>query len=114
MDQTRKNVPITRPKVKPTKQQTEKPFEPHLTARTNIMYAAIQDFKGHTYTDLTGGFTKMSSRGYNYILVLYDYDGNSIQAEPMKNRSDTEAIRAYENILRTYRERVKIQVLDDG
>jgi hypothetical protein len=30
--------------------------------------------------------------------VLYDYDGNSIQAELMKNRSDTEAIRAYTRI----------------
>jgi hypothetical protein len=31
-------------------------------------------------------------------LVLYDYDGNSIQAKPMKNRSDTEAIRSYTRI----------------
>jgi hypothetical protein len=31
-------------------------------------------------------------------VVLYDYDGNIIQAEPMKNRSDTEAIRAYTRI----------------
>jgi hypothetical protein len=41
---------------------------------------------------------KTPSRGYKYILVLYDYDGNSIQAEPMKNRSDAEAIRAYSRI----------------
>jgi hypothetical protein len=62
------------------------------------VFAAIQDLEGHTYTDLTGGFPKTSSRGYTYILVLYDYDGNSIQAEPMKNRSDTEAIRVYTRI----------------
>jgi ABC-type transporter MlaC component len=62
------------------------------------MYATIQDLQGHTYTDLTGGFPKTSSRVYTYTLVLYDYDGNSIQAEPMKNRSDTEAIRAFTRI----------------
>jgi hypothetical protein len=79
MNQTRKNVQSTLPKVKPTKQQTEELFEPHPTARTNAVYAAIQDLEGHTYTDLTGGFTKTASHGYKYILVLYDYDGNSIQ-----------------------------------
>jgi hypothetical protein len=62
------------------------------------VYAAIHDIDGHTYTDLTGRFPKTSSRGYKYILVLYDYDGNSIQAAPMKNRSATEAIRAYSKI----------------
>jgi hypothetical protein len=62
------------------------------------VYAEIQDLEEHIYTDLTGGFPKTSSRGYNYILVLYDYDGNSIQAEPMKNWSDPEAIRAYTRI----------------
>jgi hypothetical protein len=62
------------------------------------VYATIQDLEGNTYTDLTGGFPKTSIRGYKYILVLYDYDGNIIQSEPMKNRSDTEAIRAYTRI----------------
>jgi restriction endonuclease len=98
MKKIRKNVQSTHPKVKPTKQQTEELFEPHLTARTNVVYAEIQDLEGHPYTDLTGGFRKTSSRGYKYILVLYDYDGNNIQAEPIKNSSDTEAIRSYTRI----------------
>jgi hypothetical protein len=29
------------------------------------------------------------------MLILYDYDSNSILVEPMKNRSDDEALRAY-------------------
>jgi hypothetical protein len=62
------------------------------------VYAAIHDVDGHMYTNLTGRFPKTSIRGYKYILVLYDYDGNSIQAEPMKNRSDAEVIRAYARI----------------
>jgi hypothetical protein len=62
------------------------------------VYAAIHAVDGNTYTDPTGCFPKTSIRGYKYILVLYDYGGNIIQAEPMKNRSDTEAIRAYSKI----------------
>ena len=38
------------------------------------------------YTDLTGRFPFQSSRGNNYLFILYDYDGNAILAEPIKNR----------------------------
>ena len=38
------------------------------------------------YTDLTGRFPYRSSRGNQYILVGYNYDGNAILAEPIKNR----------------------------
>jgi hypothetical protein len=62
---------------------------------TNLIYAAVHDTEWHTYTDLTGRFPSVRSRGYNYILILYNFDTNSILAEPMKNRPDSEAIRAY-------------------
>jgi hypothetical protein len=91
-------VRSTKAKKTPKMQEETPEYEPHITERTNVVYAAIHDIEGHTYTDLTGRFPKTSSRGYKYILVLYDYDGNSIQAEPMKNRSDAEAIRAYSRI----------------
>jgi hypothetical protein len=85
-------------KEKPKMQEETPEYEPHITERTNVLYSAIHDIEGHTYTDLTGRFPKTSSRGYKYILVLYDYDGNIIQSEPMKNRSDAEVIRAYSRI----------------
>jgi hypothetical protein len=91
-------VRSTKPKKKPDAREETQDYEPHITERTNVVYAAIHDTDGHTYTDLTGRLPKMSSRGYKYILVLYDYHGNIIQAEPMKNRSDAEAIRAYSKI----------------
>jgi hypothetical protein len=100
LNQTRKNVRSTKPKKKPGAQEQTQYYEPHITERTNIVYAAIHNNDGHTYTDLTGSFPKTSIRGYKYILVLYDYDGNSIQAEPMKNRSYAEAIRAYSKYIR--------------
>jgi hypothetical protein len=91
-------VRSTKPKEKTNKQEERPDYEPHITERTHIVYAEIHNIEGHTYTYLTGRFTKTSSRGYKYILVLYDYDGNIIQEEPMKNRSDAEAIRAYSKI----------------
>ena len=38
------------------------------------------------YHDLTGAFHHKSSRGNQYIFVLYDYDGNAILTQPIKNR----------------------------
>jgi hypothetical protein len=49
-------------------------FEPQLTARTNVVYAAIQDLEGHTYTDLTGGFLKSQAMGMSiywcYMIMM--------------------------------------------
>jgi hypothetical protein len=74
MNQNRKNMWSTRQKVKPTKQQTEELFEPELAARTNVVYAAIQDLEGHTYTDLTGGFPKRQAMGISiswcYMIMM--------------------------------------------
>jgi hypothetical protein len=36
------------------------------------------------YTDQTGRFPVISSKGNTYIMVLYEYDGNVILAEPIK------------------------------
>ena len=38
------------------------------------------------YTYLTGRSPYRSSRGNEYILVGYHFDGNTILAEPIKNR----------------------------
>jgi hypothetical protein len=98
MNQQRKNVKSTKPKeqVKTSATKENKPeVEPYITERMNLIYAEIYDTEGHTYTDPTGRFPSVSNRGYNNILVLYDFDTNSIFAEPVKNRSDSEAIRAY-------------------
>jgi hypothetical protein len=61
----------------------------------NLIYAEIHNTEGNTYTDLAGRFPSVSSRGYKYILILYDFYKNNILAEPMKKRSDPEATRVY-------------------
>ena len=50
----------------------------------------------HTaYGDLTGRFPYKSSRGNQYLLVIYDYDSNAILAEPLKSRSASEISKAW-------------------
>jgi hypothetical protein len=62
LNQTRKNVRSTRPKKKVTAPDEEVEYEPHITKHTNVVYAAIHELEGHTYTNLTGRFTTTSSR----------------------------------------------------
>ena len=50
---------------------------------------------GNIFTDQTGRFPVMSSKGNQYIMVLYDYDYSAILAKPMKNRSESELVRVY-------------------
>jgi hypothetical protein len=63
--------------------------------KTNCIYAATID-AGQIYTDQTGRFPVISSKGNKYIKVLYDYDGNVILAEPIKNRTAPELLKAFQ------------------
>ena len=48
--------------------------------------------KATAYNDLTGKFPHKSSRGHQYILVVYDYDSNAILAAPLKSRQQAQEI----------------------
>jgi hypothetical protein len=50
---------------------------------------------GQIYTDLTGRCPTSSLSGNIYILVLYDFDSNTVNNTPMKNRGDKEMVRVY-------------------
>jgi hypothetical protein len=50
---------------------------------------------GKMHSDQTGRFPAMSSKGNQYIMVLVEVDGNYINAEPMKNKSEGSIIKAY-------------------
>jgi hypothetical protein len=59
MNQQRNNLISTNPKeqVKTSANEENEPeVEPHIKEHTNLIYAAIYDTEGHTYTDLTGWF----------------------------------------------------------
>ena len=53
---------------------------------------------GTLYSDQTGRFPVTSSRGNKYIMVFYHPATNAILAEPIKNRSTAELIRAQDKI----------------
>jgi hypothetical protein len=63
--------------------------------KTQFVYAATID-AGQIYTDQTGIFPVVSSKGNKYIMILYDYDSNAILAQPIKDRKAPELLRAFQ------------------
>jgi hypothetical protein len=62
------------------------------------VYAQIVDITGQIYSDQTGRFPVTSSKGNQYIMIVYDYDSAAILAEPLKNRTEQELVRAYSKL----------------
>jgi hypothetical protein len=63
--------------------------------KTQYVYAATID-AGQIYTDQTGRFPVVSSKGNKYMTILYDYDSNAILAQPIKDRTAPELFRAFQ------------------
>jgi hypothetical protein len=63
--------------------------------KTQFVYAATID-AGQIYTDHTGRFPVVSSKGNKYIMILYDYDSNAIFAQPIKDRTAPELVEAFQ------------------
>ena len=55
-----------------------------------------------TYTDLTGRFPMRSSRGNQYILVGYHYDGNCIYGKAIKDRKAGTLTAVWEQLHKTF------------
>ena len=65
------------------------------TLKTKEVYTKVHNATETMHTDQTGRFPATSSKGNQYIMVLVEVDGNFIDAEPMKNRSEGAMIKAY-------------------
>jgi hypothetical protein len=63
--------------------------------KTQYVYAATID-AGKIYTDETGIFPVVSSKGNKYIMILYDYDINAILAKPIKDRTAPELLKEFQ------------------
>jgi hypothetical protein len=63
--------------------------------KTQFVYAATID-AGQIYTDQTGRFPVVSCKGNKYIMILYDYDSNAILAQPIKDRTAPELLKAFQ------------------
>jgi len=73
-------------------------------ANERTVYYEIHDYEEFTkqskvWTDQTGRFPQKSSRGNQYVMVLAESDSDTILAEPMKNRTAGEMIRAYQVLI---------------
>jgi hypothetical protein len=103
LDQERKGLSST--KETDTNQDNENSakkdaFPPQEKIKSSSCYYMIYNISTtrKTYTDLTGRFPHQSSRGNNYIFVAYNYDGNAILVEPIKNREADTIINTWTKI----------------
>jgi hypothetical protein len=69
----------------------------NLGTETHLVYAVLVD-QGQLYTDLTGKFPVRSSKGNAYVMVCYVYDCNYVKVIPMKSRSASEWVKAYDKV----------------
>jgi hypothetical protein len=92
LNQQRQNARAT--KIKDAEKIDTEP-DPYQGLKTQYVYADTID-AGQIYTDQTGIFPIVSSKGNKYIMVLYDYDSNAILAKPIKNRTAHKLLKAFQ------------------
>lgn len=69
-----------------------------------------------SYSDQTGRFLVQSSRGYQYVMILYDYDSNVILSKPLKRCQASELTTAWTKLhekLRSNCVAQELQILDN-
>jgi hypothetical protein len=92
LNQQRQNDRTT--KIKDTKVIVTEPDLDH-GIETQFVYATTID-AGQIYTDQTGRFPMVSSKGNTYIMIVYDYDSNAILAQPIKDRTAPELLKSFQ------------------
>ena len=83
-----------------TKQIEDDYFPPQEPIKTYHIAAKIECYqaKQMAYSDLTGKFPHVSSRGNQYVLVLYDFDSNAILVAPLKSRQAHEITQKWKEL----------------
>ena len=74
--------------------EEEESNAPALPKKKDV-YVKIHNTSETMHSDQTGRFPATSSRGNKYIMVLVEVDGNYIDTEPMKSKSEGEMIKTY-------------------
>jgi hypothetical protein len=70
----------------------------HINNRENyvgVTTIAFEELKGTIATDLPGRFPTTSGQGNSYVMIMYDYDSNTINAVAIKNRKKESLIKGY-------------------
>jgi hypothetical protein len=99
LDQERKNLQSTT-KVKVSESDDHFPSSDEPNVKTFAACVTVEPFtaKRKAFHDLTGRFPHRSSRGNEYLLIVYDYDSNSILQCPLKNKTSAEIKRGWKTI----------------
>jgi hypothetical protein len=93
MNQRRQNIRFT-----PKSHIADSPAtDTDLVSRTHLVYAVVVN-QGQLYTDLTRKFPVISSKGNSYVMACYVYDCNYVKFIPLKSRSASEWVKAYDTI----------------
>lgn len=96
LDQERKGLPSTKTLIEI--QDSEDNYFPlkQPTQSFNQFTTNVNTISSRAYSmDLIGKFSYTSSRGYKYLVLLYNYDSNAIVLEPIKTRQSKEFIDAF-------------------
>ena len=93
MKKQRQNVRST--KVKEIINQEEDNTSTSPKKKEHDVYIRIFNAEETMHTDQTGRFPANSSSGNKYIMVLVEIDGNYIDGEPMKDRTEGSLIKTY-------------------
>ena len=119
LDQTRKNIRSTKKEQDDTETEQEI-FPMQLTTgentTANFCYTTIFEPTGKVYSDQTGNFQYVSSKGNNSLVIMYDYDSNAILAEPISNRKAAtilSATKKLHDILRRKGHGPQLHILDN-
>ena len=67
----------------------------------DVVYSLVSS-EDKAYMDLTGRFPICSSRGNEYILIVYHYDANAILGVPLKNRQAVTITKGWQHLHSQY------------
>ena len=94
MKKQRQGVRSTRIKEEPKENEAHN-ITTSPSKKLRDVYIKIHNAGETKHSDQTGRFPATSSRGNQYIMVLVEVDGNYIDAEPFKNKSEGSMIQRY-------------------
>ncbi len=74
-------------------------FKPVPGVKFKDVYLRVRDMtKKPMFTDQTGRFPITSSKGNKYLMIACELDGNYIDAEPLKSKTTSDLVSAYQSI----------------
>ena len=85
--------------------ELEDTTSPPITRKTNYIFAKCVPATGKIYGDSTGRFVATSISGNKYLLVIYDYDSNTIHAEGMPSNTKESQVTAYNTVIKLLQKR---------